>query len=101
MIWRYSSSATVAWSCDTSVHPTRAPLVPRLGCAALQLAPETRVLVTGASRGIGRAIGRSFAARGCEIGVVARQPEGLEGVPGEALAADVSDPESIGRAVDQ
>jgi short-subunit dehydrogenase len=55
--------------------------------------------VTGASRGIGRAIALAFAARGCALGLVARSAAGLEGLPGEALTADVSDRDSIGQAV--
>jgi short-subunit dehydrogenase len=74
--------------------------------AAVDLAPGTRVLVTGASRGIGREIARAFARRGCTIGLVARHREALEALaeelPGEghvALEADVSDADSIGRVV--
>lgn len=42
--------------------------------------PTTRVLVTGASRGIGRATAEAFAARGCTVGVAARSAAGLEQV---------------------
>ena len=56
----------------------------------VQIGPGTRVLVTGASRGIGQAVANAFAARGCEVGRVSRSGE---------LAADVSDPESIAAAV--
>ena len=76
--------------------------------AAVQLAPGTRVLVTGASRGIGQAIARAFAKRGCTLGLVARNREPLEaladGLPGDghaALAGDVADPDSIGRAISE
>jgi NAD(P)-dependent dehydrogenase (short-subunit alcohol dehydrogenase family) len=37
-----------------------------------------RALVTGASRGIGLAIAEDFAARGAEIVITGRKPEGLE-----------------------
>jgi short-subunit dehydrogenase len=76
--------------------------------AAVQLAPGTRVLVTGASRGIGQAIARAVAKRGCTLGLVARNREPLEALadelPGDghaALAGDVADPDSIGRAISE
>jgi short-subunit dehydrogenase len=72
----------------------------------VKLAPGTRVLITGASRGIGAALARQLAARGCALGLVARGEEGLRelvaSLPGEghrALAADVADRESIRAAV--
>jgi short-subunit dehydrogenase len=66
------------------------------------------VLVTGASRGIGEAIVRAFAARGCTIGLVARRREPLEQLAGElpgdghaVLAADVADSDSISQATEK
>jgi short-subunit dehydrogenase len=74
--------------------------------AAVQIGPGTRVLVTGASRGIGRAIAQAFAARGATLGLVARHREPLEelagDLPGEghvALEADVSDADALSRAL--
>jgi short-subunit dehydrogenase len=68
----------------------------------------TRVLVTGASRGIGSALARAFAERGCTLGLVARSEDELrrlaEELPGgghEVLVADVSDPGSIGAAMER
>jgi short-subunit dehydrogenase len=74
----------------------------------VNLTPETRVLVTGASRGIGEAVARAFAARGCALGLVARSGEHLErlaaSLPGEghaALEGDVGDAASIASAVER
>jgi short-subunit dehydrogenase len=72
----------------------------------MELAPGTRVLVTGASRGIGRAIARAFADRGATLGLVARHRGPLEelaaALPGgghQAIEGDVADADSIDRAV--
>jgi short-subunit dehydrogenase len=73
----------------------------------MKVGPGTRVLVTGASRGIGAAIARAFAARGCTVGLVARSRAPLEELAatlpaGEhvALEGDVADAASIAAAVD-
>ena len=72
----------------------------------VQIGPGSRVLVTGASRGIGEAIARAFAARGATLGLVARRLEPLERLAGElpgeshaAIEGDVADADSIARAV--
>ena len=74
----------------------------------MEIAQGTRVVVTGASRGIGRAIADAFAARDCEVGLVARSEEELNelvlALPGEghdALPADVGDRDSIARALEE
>ncbi len=72
----------------------------------MDLGPRTRVLITGASRGIGAALAGAFAARGCSVGLVARSGDTLDALaralPGEghrALAADVADADSIAAAL--
>jgi short-subunit dehydrogenase len=57
----------------------------------MQLAPDTRVVVTGGSRGIGAAIASAFESRGCTVARVSRH-----GDP----AGDVADRESIARALE-
>lgn len=53
-------------------------------------------LVTGTSRGIGREIARTLAARGCRVFAAQRSGEGPEGT--ETIALDVSDTASVERA---
>jgi short-subunit dehydrogenase len=74
----------------------------------VQIGPGTRVLVTGASRGIGEAIARAFAARGCTLGLVARSTSELEqlalSLPGAGhvtLPADVGDASALAAAVER
>ncbi len=62
----------------------------------------TRVLVTGASKGIGAALATAFADRGATVGLVARSESNATDLPGDghtALVADVTDPASLGAAV--
>jgi NAD(P)-dependent dehydrogenase (short-subunit alcohol dehydrogenase family) len=58
------------------------------------------VLVTGASRGIGRVLAQRFAAAGSRVALVARGAEDLEelarAVGGAAYPADLVDPASAG-----
>jgi short-subunit dehydrogenase len=58
----------------------------------MDLAPGTRVLVTGATRGIGQAVADEFESRGCVVGRVSRSG---------ALAADVGDAGSISAAAER
>ncbi|MBW4091300.1 MAG: SDR family oxidoreductase [Proteobacteria bacterium] len=67
----------------------------------------TVVVVTGAGAGVGRATAREFARRGCDVGLISRDPERLESAAAELRAlgvracpapADVADPEALDRA---
>jgi NAD(P)-dependent dehydrogenase (short-subunit alcohol dehydrogenase family) len=68
-----------------------------------------RVIITGASSGIGAAAAEAFAAEGAHVALVARSPEGLEavaarvragGTPAHVVAADVSDRAQVEAAVE-
>jgi short-subunit dehydrogenase len=58
-----------------------------------------RVLITGASRGIGRALAEGFRKAGAEVALVARSAEPLrelaEGLGGKAYPTDLSDPAQV------
>jgi short-subunit dehydrogenase len=62
-------------------------------------------IVTGASRGIGRAVAEAAAARGARVGLIARSEADLrtvtEGIGGEAsyAVADVAEPEALAAAI--
>lgn len=64
-----------------------------------------RVLVTGASSGIGEATARELARRGVRVACMARTKEKVEDlareIGGVALAADVGDEQAACRAVDE
>jgi short-subunit dehydrogenase len=71
----------------------------------MRIDASTRAVVTGASRGIGRAIAVALAARGAAVGVLARSEDELAGLAAElgpravALPADVGDREQVRAAV--
>jgi short-subunit dehydrogenase len=71
----------------------------------MRIDASTRALVTGASRGIGRAVARALAARGATVGLAARSPDALEALARELgprahpLPCDVGDREQVEAAV--
>ena len=71
----------------------------------MRIGGGTRSFVTGASRGIGRALAERLAARGATVGLAARSADELNTLaatlPGDhqPLPCDVGDPEAVGAAV--
>ena len=73
----------------------------------MQIGEGTRVLITGASRGLGRSLAEAFAWRGATLGLVARTESDLHSLVDELpeadhkiLIADASDARQITAAVE-
>lgn len=64
----------------------------------------SRVFITGASSGLGAALARHYAARGAELGLLARRADALQALiaqlPGQhrSYVCDVADAAAVGRA---
>ena len=77
----------------------------------MKLGLEGKVaIVTGASRGLGRACAHSLAAEGCKLAICARSQEGLDDTAAEieqlgaevlAVPLDVTEPEAAGLFVEE
>ena len=71
----------------------------------VRIEPGTRAIVTGASRGIGRATARALAERGARVGLLSRSEDDLASLAEElgggavVLPADCADRDSVGAAV--
>src|SRR5215211_5079919 len=76
-----------------------------ISSAHMRIDATTRALVTGASRGIGRAVAGALAARGAAVGLLSRTESELLALASElgpravALPADVGDREQVQAAV--
>lgn len=66
---------------------------------------HSRVLITGASRGLGKSIAESVVRRGADVALVARNGDALEvlakELDGKAYPTDLTDPEAVGALLDR
>ncbi|OBJ69875.1 SDR family NAD(P)-dependent oxidoreductase [Mycobacterium sp. 1274756.6] len=66
---------------------------------------QRRALITGASRGLGRAIAEVLAERGCDVALVARNAADLEvlakELDGKAYPTDLGDPAAVEALIDR
>jgi len=66
---------------------------------------DRRVLITGASRGIGEALARRFAEAGAKVALLARNAGALQALAGElggtAHPADLADPETVADLIER
>lgn len=72
----------------------------------MQIGPDTRAVITGASRGIGFAIASEMCQRGAKVGMIARGKESLESAAGSltgatALEADVVDGDALSKKIEE
>ena len=72
----------------------------------MQIGPDTRAVITGASRGIGLAIASEMSQRGARVGMIARGKEDLESAAGSltgatGLEADVVDRDALSRKIEE
>lgn len=71
----------------------------------MKIEAGARAVVTGASKGIGRALAKALAGRGARLGLIARGSKDLERLASElgdgatALSADVAERDSVARAI--
>ena len=89
----------------------RPPQGPMRGLPPMRIEPGTRAIVTGASRGIGAAVARALAARGAQVGLLARGREAAEELAASlpkrpdgdhvVLAADVGRRREVEKAVER
>jgi short-subunit dehydrogenase len=80
------------------------------GCSRLQKGTtvklqNTRALITGASRGLGRSIAEALAQRGADVALVARNADALEvlakELEGKAYPTDLTDPVAVEALIDR